>query len=47
MIVRHSINLVDSNMIELKVKIYNNGQILVPDCGVLDSVITLVRETKK
>ena len=34
-------------MIVLKVKIYNNRQILIPNCGVLDSVIAQVRETEK
>ena len=31
----------------LKVKIYNNGLILISYCGVLNSVISLVRETEK
>ena len=34
-------------MIVLKVKIYANGQILIPNCGVPDSVSALVRETEK
>ena len=41
-------NLSDNNMIVLKVKIYKNkGLILIPSCGVLDSVIALVVETGK
>ena len=34
-------------MILLKVKIYNNEQILIPNCSVLDSVIARVRENEK
>ena len=41
------VNLVDNNMIVLKVKIYNNEQIRIPNCNGQDSVIALVRETKK
>ena len=44
------INLVaneQSDIIVLKVKIYANGQILFPNCGVLDCVSVQVRETEK
>ena len=46
-IFRNSINEGDNNMILLKVNIYNNRLILIPNCGVLNSVIALVRETEK
>ena len=42
-IFRNSINEGDNNMILLKVNIYNNRLILIPNCGVLNSVIALVR----
>ena len=46
-IFRNSINEGDNNMILLKVNIYNNRLILISNCGVLNSVIALVRETEK
>ena len=36
-------NLVDNNNIVLKVKIYNNGQILIPNCARNETSDTLAK----